>query len=47
LVENAKRIAGKSLKGKYLDIVKDLKVDGFDSKVAELESARVEILQLN
>jgi hypothetical protein len=44
LVENAERIIRKSLKGKYLNIIKDLKIAGYNSKVAKLKSARAEIL---
>jgi hypothetical protein len=38
LVENAKRIARKSFKGKYLNIIK------YNNKVAKLKSAKVKIL---
>jgi hypothetical protein len=46
LVQDAEQVAGKSLKGKYLATVEKLKVVGYDSKAAELESAKEEILQL-
>jgi hypothetical protein len=47
LVQDAEQVAGKSLKGKYLATVEKLKVVGYDSKAAELESAKEEILQLH
>jgi hypothetical protein len=47
LVQDAEQVAGKSLKGKYLATVEKLKVVGYDSKAAELESTKEEILQLH
>jgi hypothetical protein len=44
LVQDAEQLVQKSMKGKYLATVEKLKVVGYDSKVAELESAKEEIL---
>jgi hypothetical protein len=46
LVDDAERVAGKPLKGKYLAIVQKLKIAGYDAKAAELASARDEIERL-
>ncbi len=46
LVQDAKSIANKNIKGKYLATVKKLKVIGYDSKVAELVDAKKEIERL-
>jgi hypothetical protein len=44
LIKNAKKVARKSFKGKYLTIIKKLKVIKYNSKAIKLKSIKEESL---